>query len=408
MCIIWGFLPRMEGTFFMKFVKTEELKAGMRLAKPVYNKNGVLLYERNTKLTGPGLKNIRNFGLIGIYILEPAEPVPPLSDEDIRFEQLQTIYMFRLRENLDLIWNRKKLTNLLPFLEDIIKQYGALDHRVNFNQNLRSADDFMFKHSISTAILVTMMTSHLGFSHQKQLSMVTAALFYGIGYRYVPKTTLEKGNDLSDLDQALIQQSLEKGLSFLSMYQNEFEFMPQALSLATAYIYSTNPEKALKPDSDMATMMNILKIADTFDRKTAMNLGHEPESELMAMRTLLSQQTEYHPDFVNVLSECIHIVPHAANVDLSDGNKGIILVENPEDFIHPVVLNLGDNRIYDLSLPAIAKKLQITDIMKTMDNRVIISEETIREFIPDKHLQEITENCRNRFRAAKARAILNS
>ena len=63
----------------MKFVRTEDLKAGMRLAKPIYNKKGVLLYERNSALTAPGIASAKNFGLIGVYILEPAEPLPPLS-----------------------------------------------------------------------------------------------------------------------------------------------------------------------------------------------------------------------------------------------------------------------------------------------------------------------------------------
>ena len=58
----------------MKFVRTEDLKAGMRLAKPIYNKKGVLLYERNSALTAPGNCQCKNFGLIGVYILEPAEP----------------------------------------------------------------------------------------------------------------------------------------------------------------------------------------------------------------------------------------------------------------------------------------------------------------------------------------------
>ena len=35
----------------MLFVKTNELTPGMRLAKPIYNKMGVLLYERDTPLT---------------------------------------------------------------------------------------------------------------------------------------------------------------------------------------------------------------------------------------------------------------------------------------------------------------------------------------------------------------------
>ena len=70
----------------MQFVRSQDLKPGMRLAKPIYNKMGVLLYERNTKLTLQSINSIDNFGLIGIFILEPAEPVPPLSKEDLEFD----------------------------------------------------------------------------------------------------------------------------------------------------------------------------------------------------------------------------------------------------------------------------------------------------------------------------------
>ena len=78
----------------MQFVKTADLKPGMRLAKPIYNKMGVLLYERDTLLTMQGINSIENFGLIGIFILEPAEPVPPLSREDLEFEQFQTCLLY--------------------------------------------------------------------------------------------------------------------------------------------------------------------------------------------------------------------------------------------------------------------------------------------------------------------------
>ena len=375
----------------MIFVKTENLKTGMRLAKPIYNKNGVLLYDRNSKLTLPGINSVRNFGLIGVYILEPAEPLPPLSREDLEFEQLHTIYFFRLREILDLILKKKPLDDFVPFLEDIIRKYGSLSHRVNFNQNHRSSEDFMYKHAISTAILVTMMTSRLDFSHEKQLTMVASALLYDIGYRYVPKVILEKGGQLEKGDRDIIQQSLEKGLHFLSAYQNSFDFMPQTSALCAAYIYSTNPNKALSPDPSVQAMMGILRVADNFDQLTAMNLGHEPKSELMAMEFLKKHPDAFDPKLVSTLAECIHIAPHAASVDLANGNKGIILVENPVDYLHPVILNINDNKLYDLSDPSVSSDFQIVDIMKTMDNRIHISPETIKNFMPDKRLEEITK-----------------
>ena len=113
----------------MKFVKTEDLKAGMRLAKPIYNKNGVLLYERDTKLSVQVINNIQNFMLIGVYILEPAEPLPPLSKEELEFEQFQTVAMFQLRTNIDLLKNEKAPESLDSLVEEIIKNYGSLDHK---------------------------------------------------------------------------------------------------------------------------------------------------------------------------------------------------------------------------------------------------------------------------------------
>lgn len=77
---------------------------------------------------------------------------------------------------LNCITERRKLEKYPVFLEDILSHYGSLKHRVNFNQNLRSSDDFMYKHAISTAILVTMMGAHLRLPKEKLRILTTAAL----------------------------------------------------------------------------------------------------------------------------------------------------------------------------------------------------------------------------------------
>lgn len=382
----------------MKFVRTDHLKAGMRLAKPIYNKNGVLLYDRNSVLTEPGIISARNFGLVGVYVLEPAEPVPPLSREDLEFEQLQTVYIFQLRECLDLIAKRKRIEPLPKLLNNIIQHYGALDHRVNFNQNLRSSEDFMYKHAISTAILVSMISSRLHYDHQQQLTLAAAALLYDIGYSHVPKNILDKGSDtLSTSDREVLQHALERGIEPLGMYRSDFDFFPRALALMQAYVYADYPEKlAIMPDEELQGMVKILRVADQFDQMTAMNIGHEPVSEISAMKLLSADATRYDKQIVATLAECIHIVPQAANIDLSTGDKGIVLVENATNYMRPVILRLGDNKIYDLSSEADFRKIQILDIMKTMDNRISVDEETLKQFVPDEKLKELTAHFRER------------
>lgn len=389
----------------MRFIKTEYLKPGMRLAKPIYNKDGVLLYERNSKLAPSSINSVKNFGLIGIYILEPAEPVPPLSAEDLEFEQLQTVYMFKLQDCMDRIQRRQKLEPLYPFLQDLLRHYGTLDHRVNFNQNLRSGEDFMYKHAISTSILVALMTSRLHFSLRKQMTMVTAALLYDYGYRYVPKHILEKEpSEKTDDDREVIQQALERGLDRLSMYSGSYDFFPRALALMQSFIYSAHPERlSSTPDGDLTVMTDLLRIAIQFDQMTAMNVGYEPISEIMAMRQLKESPDLYHPNNVATLAECIHIVPTAASIDLSSGDKGIVLVENKKDFMRPIILRLSDNKIFDLSRDDVFRELQVSDIMKTMDNRVQMDEETIKQFVPDEELKKMTARFREDLTRARER-----
>ena len=373
----------------MIFVKTDELKPGMRLAKPIYNRNGVLLYDRDTKLTIPGIASIQNFGLIGIYILEPAEPLPPLTREDLEFEQNQTIYLFQLQEIYDQLLSRKKPEKLPVILADIERKYGSLDHRLNFNQNLRSADDFVYKRSISIALLIALMTAHLDITEHNRQALITAALLFSIGYRNVPAPILKKGTELDQGDRDTILSFLERGVEILEMQRDNFAFMPQAIKIVRFYIFSQDPTKKPNPDPEMKMLTEMLHVASNFDQMTAMGFGHVPDSDLMAMRYLKLEPAEYNQSYVEVLAECIHIVPHAASLDLNTGEKAIVLIENPTDYLHPVILRLSNHKIYDLSDPEAAKELQIVDIMKTMDNRIKVDTETIKQFVPDKRLREL-------------------
>lgn len=381
----------------MIFVRTDELRPGMRLAKPIYNKNGVLLYERDSRLTIPGINSVRNFGLIGIYILEPAEPVPPFSKEDLEFEQAQTIYMFKLRDIFDKIHKRTTPDKLPALVSDVLLRYGSLNHRVNFNQNLRSSEDFIFKHAISTAILTAMISQHIRMSDENRSALVAASLLYDFGYRFVPHRLMDKVSELTPEDMATIQPALEKGGSYLRVLHAEFPFLPRALSIVEYFILSSNPERAIEhPSQDILLLAEILRVAKQFDLLTGMSLGHEPESEIMAMQHLKKHPELYNETIVSILAKCIHIVPAGASVDLSTKDKGIVLVENPDNYLQPLILRLTDNQLYDLSLPEVSQKIRIVDLMKTMDNRIEIDENTLKQFVADQRLIEMTKRFRRK------------
>lgn len=381
----------------MQFVKTADLKPGMRLAKPIYNKMGVLLYERDTKLTIQGINSIENFGLIGIFILEPAEPLPPLSREDLEFEQFQTIYMFKLKDNMDKLQDNLVPPSLLSLVGDIQTHYGILDHKLNFTQTLRSSADFVYKHSISVAILAAMIANQMHIPKAESDALVTAALLYDFGYLYVPQAVLDKGDDLSESDMNFIQMNLERGYETIRPRYEECELPKMSLEVIQQIIFQNSRTLKIKdPVDNVRLLYDILKVSDRFDRLTAMNINNPPVSEVAAMTFLRKHSRDYNPLVVNALAECIHILPTGACVDLSDGEKALVLVENAADFTRPMVLKFSNNMIYDLSDPIIGKSLRIIDIMKTMDNRIAIDEETLKHFVTDKYIKETADRFRRK------------
>ena len=394
-----------EGEISMQFVKTADLKPGMRLAKPIYNRMGVLLYERDTRLTIQGINSIENFGLIGIFILEPAEPLPPLSREDLEFEQFQTIYMFKLKDNMDKLVDNLVPSTLLSLVDDIQRHYGSLDHKLNFAQNLRSSADYVYKHSISVAILVAMLTHQLNMPDDFQQTCVTAALLYDFGWLLVPTELAEKTDPLTEEDEKKILACRIKSLDYLNPQTHSIKLSPDALRIITQFITLSAPEEAAEPSKIFRSSgTKLLQVADAFDRMTAMSLTNEPISEIVAMKYLQEFPEKYDTKIVRALSLCIHILPRGACVDLSNGEKAMILEDNPEDYSKPLILQFTNNEIFDLRDPHIYDIIQIQDIMKTMDNRIAIDENTLKHFTSDKYIKDVADRFRKRQNQAAAAA----
>lgn len=370
----------------MKFVKVDDLQPGMRLARPIYSKIGAMLYERESKLTTQGIDSIRNFGFIGIYILEPAEPAIPLSEKELEFEKFQSIAVFRLKDDLLLLKNNKAPKFLLNLTQMIIKGYGSLNDKIHFIQSVRSAEDYIYKHSLNTAILSAMISQKMRIPYEEQTGIVCAALIHDLGQLYVPPLIQQKGNNLSKAERQQIQKLLQKGYELLHPDNNSYKLPGPTLQIAGQIAkYEHDPSVPLPTNVRWHRGTTILHVAGTYDTLTAMKLNEEPLSELAAINYLKKYPAYYTKKAVSSLSQCIHILPTGCCVDLSDGEKGIILYENTMNFATPVVIRFSDHQVLDFNDPAVASKLQITDVMQTMDTRVPVDEDTLKQFAPDEH-----------------------
>ncbi|MBQ6814065.1 MAG: HD domain-containing protein [Lachnospiraceae bacterium] len=361
----------------MRFIRVNELTKGMRLAKPIYNKNGVMLYDRDTKLTKQGINSIKNFKLIGIYILEPAEPLPPMTEDDIEFERFQTMSVFGLKEDMEALMAGKKPINMMDLIKSLIKRYAKRSNKVNFVQNLRSCDDYVYKHCINVAVLAALMGARLRISVDDMKDMVYAALIHDIGKLYIPQNIVEK-TELSDDDKMQIYMSEMKGERQLQ----EMDFYNANIKQMLQQKYNLQTDESITADDKrFKQCARILQVAEYYDDLTSMKIGKEPCSDIVAIRDLLANTDRFDEEIVAALIDSMKILHPGVCVEFSNGHTGLVVKANEQNVLRPMILCFNDNQLYDFSSDTLIKTLQIRDIMKTMDKRIKIDQGTIEEYL---------------------------
>ncbi len=359
----------------MQFVRTDDLRAGMRLARPIYSKQGVLLFERDSKLTKQGIESISNFGLIGLYILEPAEPVPPMTQEDIEFERFQTMEVYSLQEEMKHIINTKKQAKMQILASHVTKNYGHLERKINFIQNLRSREDYIYKHELNVAILCAMMTHVMNVRLDEQQATIMAALIHDIGKLSLPPEIMYADQTLGETNEAI--RRAETGA--YPLIENIFG---EGAAIRRICMQSQKVLSEMESgQASLGKMVNgakILAVADMYDSLTAMKISGTPLSEVAALKVLYEHPETFAPEVVAALVKCINILNPGVSVELNTGEKALVINSNDNDILRPIVLSFRDNSIIDLGDIKNNGDIEIVDIMKTLDNRCIIDTESLK------------------------------
>lgn len=348
----------------------------MRLARPIYSKSGVLLHDRDAKLTEGSIRSVRNFGLLGIYILEPAEPLPPMSDEDLAFEKFEITTVAALQEEIAKLIKFRKPNKLQVIVSQIIRQYGHLEGKIHFYQNLRSRDDYVFRHMFNTAILCTMMGRRMNLTVEDRQLLVTAALLHDIGKVGTKNTAVYGGEN----DKGKIADLYEDALFGCGLIEQCFNADGVKLKRICQQALKAQMAVDLGQECEVRKMVKearILQVANKFDEITGMSLTGESLSEVKAVIEFMDNDKIYDPESVKALVDSIYILFPGVSVVLNTGEKALVINENPDNILKPTVISFRRNTIMMLS-DRDYHDIRVSDIMKTLDNRYVMDKNAMQ------------------------------
>ena len=358
----------------MKYIKKDELKIGQRLAKPIFNKEGVLLYSRGTVINDNVLYHINAMSTYGFYVLDAAEPLPVISEEELEFERFQTSSCLLLQEELEVITSGNASKNVDALALEIVNKYGSLSNKITFIQNIRDNEDSVYKHCLNVAMLCAMISGRMKMDRKEQYNLVLAAFYHDIGKLIAPQDIINKPSKLTVEEMSVVRKAELEGYDIV---KNSFTLsagIKRYISQLRIELLNKIPGNA-KQEQSLLLGTKILQIADMYDILTAMRVYKDPTSEFEAVTFLQSKEDQFDETIVNNLIESINILPPGCCVELTNGEKGLVLTESQYYPLRPTVLGFNTNQMYDLSQKKVYEQVKIKSVLKTLDNRFIMKNE---------------------------------
>src|SRR5579864_340174 len=209
----------------MHRVPTENLEAGMQLARSLYNHRGDVLLARGATLDAAFIKSVRQRGYHSIYIMDGiADDVEPLGlvSQRLRSATVRSLdSMFELvadatrpvrdeaaQEGAHVLREvPAKLSNAVERqvkrLEDQVEQLlgEALEaHILQGVASLKSHDNYTFEHSVDVAVYGVMLGRKLALDHEYLRDLALGCLLHDIGKMYVDERVLNKPGKLSSTE----------------------------------------------------------------------------------------------------------------------------------------------------------------------------------------------------------------
>lgn len=350
----------------MRLVDVTNLNKEMVLAKPIFVNGNTYLNAGATGLDSY-IKSFLRIGITSVYVDdEVSEDVvveDAISDKTRNRckDALRTSFK-RVKENLTV-----DLTAIEAPLNELLKEI-VLNKDVQINlTDINAADDYTFGHCVSTAVYATLMGIDRGYDMTKITDLGQGAILHDVGKLLIDPLILNKEGKLTEDELKEIQKHPEYSYSILK----KCESLSEAARLI-AYEHHERMDGSGYPKKargyQISAFSRLVAVADVYDALSSDRCYRRkwPNNWILDYLTKNSG-TIFDTEMVASLLKRIAIYPNGSEVMMSDGTRAIVVKQNEQVPLRPVV------RVFKDSEGKLCP-FKLVDMMKTLSVTIVASQ----------------------------------
>jgi len=207
-------------------------------------------------------------------------------------------------------------------------------------ETLRKRDDYAYAHAINCCALAAAFGRYLGFPEMVLHDLATGGMLLDIGMTRVPEELLQRGGPLGADEMRRVREHVEEGLKLYddSGFGNE----DVRTMLRTHHErFDASGYPAGVPIRHIPLLGRIAGIVDSFDAMTSARPFRPALSRATALQVLYRERGHlYQPELVEQFLQCLGVYPVGTLVELSTGEVGIVMAQNPTRRLRPKLMLL--------------------------------------------------------------------
>ncbi|MCI6164397.1 MAG: HD-GYP domain-containing protein [Lachnospira sp.] len=348
------------------FMRTRQLKPGMKIDQSIVDRLGRNLVTRGSILDEYIIDSMLKMGIMTVYIqegtIEPEDIESKISPEIKRkIEKLHTddpakvnlsaSVRKRVSEGIQFIYNNAesdKLANATDSIaSDLMKAIDSNDAIAIDINELKTSDEYTFKHSVDVATIAMILGKQQGLSKQQVYELGVSGLLHDVGKTRIPIEILNKPARLNDDEFAIMKQHSVYGYHML---EKKGEFNKEICYAVLQHHEKINGkgyplgfnEKQITPYA------KILSVADIYDALVTERPYKSAFSQRDAVEMIMSMTGELDMTAMKSFLESMILYPVDSIVDLSNGEKAKVVKNSPHYILRPTVVGIESGKVYNL------------------------------------------------------------
>lgn len=353
----------------MRRILLENIKTGMRVAKPIYSADGRILLNAGLELRERYIDRLRELDVTYIYIedeLTADVDVPDVISEKARVDAVSTAKQMmdkvKVGKGVDAS-AAKQMTNTL--VDELCRSHGTL---VNF-VDMRTKADYLFHHSVNVCILSVMTGINLDFDELRLRDLGVGAMLHDVGMTLIDQKLVNKADRATEVELAEIRRHPSLGFDILRKNPDI-----SLMSAHCAYQHHERFDGSGYPrnlhDKKIHQFAQIVALADVYDALTTDASYRKAVPVYEAVAIICRAAGRYfNEEIVEKFVANIAPYPIGSAVRLSNNQVGVV-VDITKDFkTKPVVRIIADEhgqRMSQLVEIDLAKnpRLYIADVVE--------------------------------------------